>query len=215
MFFKKPSVLGMLQKLNAIIEGHVVLTSGLHTSKYFDADVLYLAPQITLEIADRLAQFFINHNINVVIGPAKGGIIFSQWVAYSLFRFTGRAVLAMYADKHPNRSCFYLDKKFLPLTGLNTLVVDDSLSTGGSLNQVTRLVQEAGGIVQGVGVIWNRGGVTELKSHRVPIIALIIEVIRTWPESECPLCHGTSPEPINSAVGHGKEFLEKREECAD
>lgn len=87
------------------------------------------------------------------------------------------------------------------------LVVEDILNTGGSAALTVKAVREAGGEVVAVGALVNRGGVTA-EGLGVPYLVSLLNVtMSAWDETECPLCPDT---PINTEVGHGKEFLARK-----
>ncbi len=92
------------------------------------------------------------------------------------------------------------------ITGKNVLVVEDVLTTGGSVRKVIEATRAIGGNVIGVGALWNRGGITSQNVANVPkLISLVNRKLDEWDEKDCPLCK--QGVPININVGKGREFL--------
>ena len=82
-------VINILKKLGAIItNSHFVYTSGKHGSVYIRKDMLYTKTQKTSQICKMIAKSVVNKKIEVVVGPALGGIVLSQWTAYHLSKLT-------------------------------------------------------------------------------------------------------------------------------
>lgn len=95
-----------LAEVNAVIKGsHIVYTSDKHGSAYVNKDALYPHTEKTSQLCRAIAEQFADDNVEVVIAPAIGGVILSQWIAHHLSEITGREVLAIYAEK-AERSLF-------------------------------------------------------------------------------------------------------------
>ena len=97
--------------------------------------------------------------------------------------------------------------------GKRVLVLEDITTTGGSARDTIQVVFDAGGIIAGIGVVWNRGGI-DLKdllpdgaSKAIATVSLVEKQFPAVPEEECPLCR--EGVPVNTEVGHGAEFLRK------
>lgn len=151
--------------------------------------------------------------VQVVVGPEKGGIILSQWTAFWLQTWNTthdvEEVLGVYAEK--TGGCFVFNQEYGKLvTGKRILVVEDVLTTGGSVKKVAEAVRVYGGDVIGVGALVNRGGVTP-KDINVPKLFSLVNakfdawLLDVWNETNCPLCKQNIP--INTDIGHGREFL--------
>ena len=90
----------IFKKVGAILsDGHFVGASGLHFDTYINKDFLYVHTKETSQICKLLAEKYKNENIEVVVAPALGGIILSQWVAHHLSEISGKEVLAVYTEK--------------------------------------------------------------------------------------------------------------------
>ena len=208
-------VLSILRELGAIItDDHFVYTSGKHGSVYIRKDKLYPYTEKTSEICALIAQDMEDENIEVVVGPALGGIILSQWTAHHLTRLTGKQVLSVFSEKVYDDEQVYDRPQMLKrgydqlIEGKRVLVVEDLTTTGGSVKKVVDRVAEAGGETACVYVLLNRNpeGVTS-ELMEAPFKSLAVLEADAYDSDQCPLCE--QHVPINTEVGHGKEFLAK------
>ncbi len=204
-------VLHILSTTGAVLtNGHFVYTSGLHGDAYVNKDRIYPHTSAVRQLCELLAQYFRREGVtyDVVVGPALGGIILSQWTAYfSPFGSEGTEVLAVYAEKDGKQ--FLLGRGYDEFVqGKRVLVVEDVVTTGGSARKVAELVTELGGTVVAIGALCNRGGVTAEELGVPLFFALINFTLETWSEQECPLCKEEAP--INTDVGKGREFLARK-----
>jgi orotate phosphoribosyltransferase len=92
-------VLDVLERVGAFRAGHFVFTSGRHGDKYINKDAIYPFTKETSLLCEAMAKLFLHAKADVVIGPAVGAAILSQWVASHLGALTGKEVAAVYADK--------------------------------------------------------------------------------------------------------------------
>lgn len=192
-----------------ITEDHIVYTSGRHGTAYVNKDAVYPHTQETSELCEMLAQDLKDRRAEVVAAPAVGGVILSQWTAFHLGKLTGKEVLAVFAEKQEDGS-FAFGRGYGDLIrGKRVLVVEDVLTTGGSVKKVVEVVRNMGGEVIGLGVLCNRGQVKPEDVGGVEINALINVQMDSWPEQECPLCEANVP--INTTVGKGREFLARKQ----
>jgi len=197
-------VLQILEKVGAIIiNSHIVYTSGKHGSSYINKDAIYPHTKIISNLCQAIAQQFIDDGVEVVIAPAIGGVILSQWTAYHLSEITKREVLAIYAEKVENGSNFVIRRGYEKMvTGRKVLVVEDVLTTGGSAKKVIEATRALGGEIVGLGVLCNRGGIKPEDVANPPkLIALVNIKLDAWDEAECPLC--AQGVPINTSIGKG------------
>jgi len=195
-----------------IVDSHIVYTSGKHGMAYVNKDAVYPHTRATSKLCHTIAARFLSDDVEAVIAPAVGGVILSQWTAYHLSLFTSRDVLGTYADKVKvnDEDDFIIKRGYDKLiAGKRVLVVEDLLTTGGSVRKVVAAVRAVGGIVVGVGVLCNRGGVTPAALGDVPKLTALIDLeMEAWDEADCPLCK--KGIPINTDVGKGREFLARR-----
>lgn len=197
---------GILAETGAVLtDQHFVYTSGKHGSAYVNKDAVYPHSKETSNLCRTIAEHFADSGAEVVIAPAIGGTILSQWVAYHLSELCGREILSVYAEKEGES--FIIKRgydKLIPKR--KVLVVEDVLTTGGSAKKVVEVTRALGGNVVGLGVICNRGGVRPEDVADVPeLFALVNVTLDAWDEGECPLCK--EGIPINIDVGKGREWL--------
>ncbi|GAC1392099.1 MAG: phosphoribosyltransferase family protein [Ktedonobacteraceae bacterium] len=207
-----PGIMQMFVDAGAIItNSHFVYSSGRHSSVYINKDALYLHTGIISKLCQQMVQPYNADQIDVVVGPVLGGIVLSQWTTHHLN--TKRAAgetLAVYAEKEQGS-----DQEFVfhrgydkHITGKNILIVEDILTTGGSVRRVIELVRKHGGNVVGLSALCNRGNVQPKDVGDVPINTLITLDLETYIEEECPFCQ--QHVPINTNVGKGRMFLAKQ-----
>jgi orotate phosphoribosyltransferase len=205
-------VLEELERARAVLtDRHFVYKSGRHGSGYINMDMVFPDLSVTRRLCELLAAPFREDGIEVVAAPAVGGIVLAALTALAL---DGPApgVAAVWADKDGDGFAFERAGFADRLAGTTVLVVEDLLTTGGSVSKVCRLVEESGGTVRGVGVICNRGGVgaAQLGVPRLESLASVdFEAVE---ESGCELCRAGLP--IVEDVGHGNEFKSRHPDYA-
>lgn len=203
-------VVDILKKVNAVItDSHIVLTSGRHTDAYINPDALLPHPNEVSEIAKIFAEKFKDTDIDVVVGPAIGGIVLSTWVAFHLTQLKGKEILGLFTEKTADNNQV-VERGFDKwIKGKKALIIEDITATGGSVKKVVDRIRETGGEVVGVCVIINRDvkNVTEAVVG-APFSWLDEIAIESFAETECPLCQ--KGIPINTEVGHGKDYLAKK-----
>ena len=201
-------VMEILKRVGALItDSHIVGASGRHMSAYINKDAIY--PH-TAE-ASRIGEFFAeNHkdlNIEAVVGPALGGIILSQWTAYHLSRIKGKEIFGVYTEKDRDSNQIFTRGYDKLILGRKILVVEDITTTGGSAKKVVEAVKATGGRPIAVSVIVNREPErVNSETMGAPFTALSEFPAESYEERDCPLCR--QGVPINTAVGHGKKYLE-------
>lgn len=209
--------LDTLNKLGAVItDDHIVYTSGRHGEVYVNKDALYLHASETMTFCLGMAGLFASGIIDVVVGPAMGGIVLSQYVAFHLSTLAGRDVLSVYAEKdeakpgEPPPKTFHFSRGYDEFVrGRRVLVVEDILTTGESVRNVVELVRKTGGHPIGVAALCNRGGVTAEQIGIQELKSLVNVNFSSWTEQECPFCLERS-RPINTKVGKGRAFLAQK-----
>jgi orotate phosphoribosyltransferase len=203
--------LEVLNQRNAVIMNqHIVYTSGLHGTSYINKDAIYPDTELTSELCRQIAEQFINSKVDCVIAPAVGGIIVSQWTAHHLTQLTGKSVLGLYAEKSEDGKSFVIKRGYDALArSKRVLVVEDVLTTGGSVRKVVETLRKLPAEVVGVGALCNRGQLTPQSLGAVPKLFSLIDLnLETWEASTCPLC--AKKIPINIHVGKGREFLQSQ-----
>lgn len=206
-------VLATLARVGALITGdHLVYTSGRHGSSYVNKDALYPHTAATSAVCARIAERFAGAGVEVVAGPTVGGVIMAQWTAHHLSALSGREVLAVYAEEElgaggERRRLFRRGYDAL-VAGRRVLVVEDILTTGGSVRLVVAAVAAAGGAVVGVGALCNRGGVTAAAIGAPELYSLAEVPLESYAAEECPLC--AAGVAVNTRVGKGAAFVARR-----
>lgn len=205
-------VLQVLSSVGAVIvNSHIVYTSGKHGTAYFNKDAIYPHTAETSRLCRAIAERFVDNNVQVVIAPAIGGVILSQWTAHHLTKMNNHKVFGVYAEKSHSKDAFIIKRgydKFI--AGKNVLVVEDVLTTGVSAKKVVEATRSVGGKVVGVGALCNRGEITPQDIANVPnLTALVNMKLNTYDEVTCPLCERNVP--INTDIGKGREFLTKKQ----
>jgi orotate phosphoribosyltransferase len=200
-------VLDILENVGAILPNdHFVGTSGAHIDTYINKDALFPFTKETSEIGKLFAKAHKDIDVEVVVGPAMGGIILAQWTAHHLTQIKGKQIFGVYAEKKDGELTMTrgYDKV---VRGKNVLVVEDLTTTGGSLVKAIEAVKQAGGNIVACSVMVNKNTeeVTE-ELFSVPFKALAEYNVKAYTADNCQLCKDGIK--INTAVGHGKKFLE-------
>jgi orotate phosphoribosyltransferase len=189
-------ILETLRTSGALKEGHFVLSSGRHSDQYIEKFDLLRQPRATSEVCRFIAEHFRDQEIDVIVGPTTGGVILAFEVARQL------DVAAAYAERSSDgeaRREFRRGTTFP--SGGRVLVVDDILTTGGSIRETLDALAAHPVEVAGVAVLVDRsGGEADLG---VRFVALATMDITTWDASDCPMCQcgqpvvkpGTTPSP--------------------
>ncbi len=207
---KTQKIVEILRSVGGVLtDDHFVLTSGKHSDTYINKDALYPHTAQTSAVGELFAKRAKDLDVEVVVGPALGGIILSQWTAYHLSNISKREVLGVYAEKGPDKT-FLLTRGYDALVrGKRILVVEDLTSTGGSVKRVVDAVIACGGNVVSVGVMLNRDPVhVTSEVMGVPFFALGELVVKAYEESELP--EEIAKRPVNTKIGHGKKYLETK-----
>ncbi len=200
-------VLQLLKKTGAILaESHFVGTSGKHFDTYINKDALYPHTKETSRMGELFAQKNKKLKIDVVVGPALGGIILSTWTAYHLSALQNKEILGVYTEKDLEKNQVFTRGYDKLIKGKNILVIEDLTQTGGSVKKVVASVRNAGGKVVQVCVMVNKD-TKNITSATIgaPFSSLAILEVPAYTANECPLCK--KGIPINTTIGHGKEFL--------
>ena len=169
----------LLRSTGAILEGHFRLTSGRHSNLYVEKFRIMENPAATTALCGMIADRFRSAGVQTVVGPAMGGVILAFETARHL------DVRNIFAEKGPAGELFF-DRGFAVAPGESVLVVDDVLTTGGSVKKVLSLLESAGAKVAGVAFLIDRtnGGV----DFGVPFFACHPMAIASYAENSCPIC---------------------------
>jgi len=167
----------MLKTSGVLREGHFLLTSGKHSDKYFEKFRILEQPPVCEAFAEAVAERFRTEDVTVVCGPTTGGII----IAYEVARQLGcRCVIAEKAELGRK-----IGRGFRLGPEDRVLVVDDVLTTGGSIKETLAAIEPSGAKVVGVGVfVYRSAGV----DFGVPLCGAFRQQVATYEPSACPLC---------------------------
>ncbi len=181
--FDDSSFLELYRKSGALLEGHFQLSSGLHSNCYLQSALVLQEPPQAERLCQALAQR-LPAGIEVVVGPALGGIV----AAYELARVLGAK--GQFTERKGGimalRRGFWLPK------GAHVLLMDDVVTTGGSLRECRKALQDEGSTIVGCGCLVDRSqGTADLLG--LPLFALVDLPARSWEPSECPRCAAGEP----------------------
>lgn len=168
----------ILASEHALLEGHFSLTSGKHSSRYIEKIKVLQNPHAAHDLCKRLAARLEEYEFDCVVGPAYGGIVLAFETAYLMgkgFIFTQRK-----DDKMTIRTGFNLSEV------KKVAIIEDILTTGGSVNEVISCFSEAGLETAVIGVLVDRsGGKIQFSA---PLESLLNLEIPAWEPEDCPLC---------------------------
>lgn len=174
----------IFQKSGAILNGHFLLASGLHSPVYWEKFQVLQYPNYTEQLCHMIAAHFQNQGIQVVAGPTTGGII----LAFETARQLG--VRGIFAEKTGTGERAFR-RGFGISPGERVLIVDDILTTGGSIREVTAAVSKQGGKIIGIGVLVDRSD--QKIEFGVPLFSCHRSITITYSSSDCPLCAAKIP----------------------
>lgn len=179
-------LLTQLRDVGALKEGHFLLASGRHSDRYIEKFDLLRNPRATEAACRGFAERFRDEGIDVVVGPTTGGILLAFEVARQL------GVAAAFAERRsdgaPGRE-IRRGTTFAP--GRRVLVVDDILTTGGSVRETLEALRPQPVEIVAVAVLVDRSG--GRVSFGVPLAALATLDVTTWEPADCPLCRAGVP----------------------
>ncbi|MBE3588937.1 MAG: orotate phosphoribosyltransferase [Thermoanaerobacteraceae bacterium] len=181
----RDEILRIFSQTGAMLTGHFLLTSGRHSDRYFQCARVLQYPRHAELLCSELARQWGEgiKGVDVVIGPALGGIL----VAYEVARSLG--VRNIFAERE--NGVMTLRRGFNLSPQEKVLVVEDVVTTGGSVREVINLVRERGAQVVGAAALVDRSnGTVDLG---VPFRALLIVPAVSYSPEECPLCRQGIP----------------------
>lgn len=168
----------IFKQTGLMLEGHFLLTSGRHSNRYMQCAKLFQYPEYSEMICKDLVDRFAGQKIDMVVGPAVGGIIMSYEMARQF------KVPNIFAERE--NGAMTLRRGFSIPEGAKVLVVEDVVTTGGSVREVMDIVAEAKAEVVGVCVVVDRSG--GKIDFGVPFEAAYETEIQSYEPSQCPLC---------------------------
>lgn len=176
--FRAEEYFDLFRKSKALLEGHFLLTSGKHSAQYMQCAQILQYPERAAILAEALADAFRGREIQTVVGPAMGGILVAHEVARAL------GVRALFTEREDG--VMRLRRGFALTPGERVLVVEDVVTTGGSVREVLDVVRELGAVPVGVGILVDRtGGEVDFG---LPVESVIQLNIQAYEVKDCPLC---------------------------
>jgi orotate phosphoribosyltransferase len=171
-------VLEALKDARAILHGHFQLTSGRHSDTYVQCARVLEDPALTTRLAEAIVAALPDDSVvDLVAAPAVGGIIIGFAVAQAL------GVRFIFSERENGSMRFR--RAFDVPADTRVLVVEDVVTTGGSVAEVAGLVREAGGVPVAVASLIDRGGP---KAFDVPLYPLLRLDVESWEPDSCVLC---------------------------
>jgi len=180
---KEKEVLKIFQKCGGMLKGHFLLSSGLHSPDYLQAAKVFQYPEYATLLSREMALRFKKKKIDLVIGPAIGGILLSFEMGKIL------KVKTIFAEREEGK--MRLRRGFSIQKGEKCLVVEDVITTGASTKEVIDLVKRSKADVVGIAAIIERSKEPiDFKARKE--VLLRIPLI-TYSEKNCPLCKKKAP----------------------
>ena len=176
-------VVEILKECGALLEGHFLLSSGKHSNRYCQCAKLMQYPDKTEKVISIVAEKVKDLGIDVVVGPAMGGIT----AAYELGKQLG--IRAIFTERENN--VMTLRRGFEIKPGEKILIMEDVVTTGKSSIETANVLENYGGIVVGIGCIVDR----KSSEIHLPIYSAVELEFETYDSSGCPLCKNGS-EPV-------------------
>ena len=166
----------IFQKTGALLEGHFILTSGRHSPMYFQCAKVLQYPKYLQKFSNEIVNYFQGMDIDIVITPAVGGIVLGTEIGRQLNK------QSIFAEREQGVMTLRRGFEINPET--NVLVIEDVITTGGSVIEVIELVKNSGANVIGVGVLVDRSG-GKVKLHEKQFCVTELEAV-SYGDDEIP-----------------------------
>jgi len=183
MAIKEQRILDIFRETGALLSGHFLLSSGLHSDRYLQCARVLQHPRHASEFGGAIADQFNDEGITCVAGPALGGIIIAHEVAKAL----GKGCI--FGEREDGRMTFRRGFEVGPRD--KVLVVEDVVTTGRSINELIAAIRSKGASVAGVGAIVDRG--SGKVDFGCDFRSLVKIDVKTFKPEECPLCKQNLP----------------------
>ena len=175
-------VVEILKECDALLEGHFLLSSGKHSNRYCQCAKLLQYPDKAEKVISIVKDKVKSLNLDIIVGPAMGGIT----AAYELGRQLG--IKAIFTERENNEMT--LRRGFEIKPGDRILIMEDVVTTGKSSMETARVLENAGGIVVGIGCIVDR----KVSEIQLPLYSSVELFFETYDEDNCPMCKdGSKP----------------------
>ena len=182
MALTSDEILKIFRETGALLEGHFILTSGLHSGKYFQCAKVFQYPWHAESLCKEMAGFFKDEQIDLVVSPAVGGIVVGQEVARHL------NVRSIFTERVDGKMT--LRRGFTVSEGEKVIVVEDVTTTGGSVKEVIEtLTAQSVQVIAVAAVVDRSGGNVQFC---VPYRSLFQMEVTNYDPKNCPLCESGS-----------------------
>lgn len=170
-------LLALFRQAGALLDGHFVLRSGLHSRQFFQCALLLQHTDIAAQVCGQLADKLRSIECDTVVSPALGGIIVGQEV--------GRALGKRHIFVEKEAGGLVLRRGFQIRPEERFIVAEDVVTRGGRVQETVDIVQAHGGVVVGVGVIVDRSG-GQRPDYGCPFVSLVEMNVETFPADKVP-----------------------------
>ena len=187
-------ILEILEEEGAVGKGHFLLSSGLHSDTYVQCAMVLQHPHLAESLAGEIAGAFSGQEVDVVVSPALGGIIIGYMVAMAIRK------RMLFAERVEGKLALRRGQSIS--AGEKALVIEDVITTGGSVRELIELVKDGGAEVVGVGAMIERGESMDFGVDKKVLLELEASA---WEAEACPLCR----EGVRMEVPGSKRRLEE------
>lgn len=190
---KPETVIQIFREAGALLEGHFQYTSGRHGRQFLQAARVLQFPEHTAALCGGIADLFRNAGVQLVVGPATGGIVLAYETARQLH------CRAAFTERE-GQDGMALKRGFSLKPGTRVLVVEDIITTGGSVRKSVAHLRQRNAEVLGIAALIDRSaGEASFDCRFEPLARLDME---SWPREQCPLCRQGAPpvEPDDIVV---------------
>lgn len=180
---KAEQVLEIYKKHNALLEGHFLLSSGLHSDRFLQSELIMQYPFVVEKVVEELALKIYDLPFTTVVSPAIGGIRFGYELARQLKKRT------LFTERVDNEMTFR--RGFSLTKGEKVIIAEDVVTTGKSTKECMDAVTAAGGEIVAITCLIDRsGGKAQFDYPFFPLVQLDV---KTFDPSDCPLCRQGLP----------------------
>lgn len=172
---------GLLIESSVVIKGHFKLRSGKHSGSYINKDLIYSNPKLFALVLDELGKRVASLNFDILVGVPMAGIVLASPLSCVLDK------ILVYPDKVDNDEILFKRGYDKILKGKKVVIMEDIVTTGGSVNKTIKAITDCEGEVVGICSIWNRSpNINHFGS--LPHNSLIEKEVLSYDPECCPFC---------------------------
>ena len=160
-----------------LLNGHFILSSGRHAKQYINKDRIFSIPFLFKEVVSKISTYI--NNTDIITGPAIAGAVLASNVAMNVNKSF------IYPEKIGSDMVFRRGYDKI-LKGKRVFIVEDIITTGGSVDKTIEAINNIGGIVAGISCIWNREDWSP--NTNIQVFNIINKKIESWDNKSCPMC---------------------------